>query len=150
MYILLFSWVYKKLIFLKDVLNLGVNNGNPGPPLGWGENSLKHEKCNRSERTDYGFSINIHINVSQFSRNARIFFSSQIDQSALTETASQIGDLKCQDDTNRGKRLTKGQFFLVLAWCSQSRSMRMYRLNIITVDNKEINVKNKFLIVRRK
>lgn len=50
--------------------------------------------------------------MSRSSQEMRdFFFSSQIDQSALTETASQIGDLICQDDTNRGKRLTNGQFF---------------------------------------
>jgi len=44
-------------IVFKDVWNLGFNNGRYEPSLGWTENSLKHEKFEKSDRTDCGFSI---------------------------------------------------------------------------------------------
>ena len=41
----------------ETVFNLGVDNGRHGPSLRGNENSLKHEKFKRSDRTDCGFNI---------------------------------------------------------------------------------------------
>ena len=70
-------------IFFKDVLNLGFNNGRYEPSLGWTKNSLKHEKFERSDRTDCGFSISTWIFRSP-QEISEIYFSSQIDRTALT------------------------------------------------------------------
>ena len=55
--------------------------------LGWTENPLKLQKFKRSDQADYGFSIGTwkSFNTHEMSE---IYFSSQIDQTALRETAS--------------------------------------------------------------
>jgi len=61
--------------------------GRHKPSFGWTENPLKLHKFKRSDQVDCGFSIGTwkSFNTQEMSE---IYFSSQIDQTTLRETAS--------------------------------------------------------------